>query len=276
MPSSSRKRNKGQARKARAKAAAATSAVSNLPVLWKMDKDGVEEGGCKHGDVKVPNFPAACSGFLTEYYQSFFTLLDLSNMGVVGSADSALSLAHSKFPDAINNKNFRQLIRTNFIGNGADFLLRDKHQSKMSWAFAAVLLVIDSYDPTKHITPGIFEERPQIGLGIDDRDAAIYLTNMDIITGCNRSLIKYFVNQIPCNCLDELYALVRSTTPKMGKCFGCHQMKERSNLYVCTGCERVEFCSKACQIASVPIHKDLCKIWQRGEFVIDYISRERD
>ena len=280
MPSKSRKKMKGQARKAKAKASASAN-YSSMPELLicgvsrniLLEDSGLEKEGCSHGDVKLPNFPSACSGFLTEYYQSFFTFLDKSQ-GTVTSADNALRVAHGKFPEAINKKNFREIIRKNIIGNGADFLLRDKDHSNISMAFATSIMVIDSYDPSEHISPGTFENRPVLGLGIDDREATAYLSNMDVVCGCKRSLVKFFFKRIPCNCVDELYSKLRSTTPKMGKCFCCRQMKERTNLYICTGCERVIYCSKACQIAKVPDHKYMCKLWQRGEsFTNDYLHR---
>ena len=122
--------------------------------------------------------------------------------------------------------------------------------------FAAALLVIDSYNPSSFVSAGL----------MDERDASKWLTNVDILNGCTRSLVKFIGNQIPCKCLDELYSQLRSTTPKMGICFGCHQRKKRSSMYICTGCERITYCSKACQLQLVPNHKLTCKIWQNGGY----------
>jgi len=114
-------------------------------------------------------------------------------------------------------------------------------------------MIIDSYVPSSPIPSG----------DLDDRDAKVWLRNLDILGGCQRSLVKHFVNSSSCNCLDEIYSQMKSTTPKMGHCFRCKQTKERSELFICTGCERMQYCSKACQLAHVPNHKDLCKQWQK-------------
>jgi len=116
--------------------------------------------------------------------------------------------------------------------------------------------LIDSYNPLSPIPYGNF----------DQRDAKKMVRSMDILNGCQRSLVKFFVDQIPCKCLDELYTQVKSTTPKIGSCRNCRQIKLRSSLYICTGCERIQYCSRACQLADVSQHKDSCKAWQTGNF----------
>ena len=114
--------------------------------------------------------------------------------------------------------------------------------------FTVVLMLIDSYAPSSPV--------PQ---GFDQRDAKIWLSNLDILNGCYRSLVKYYMNQTPCSCLDDLYSQLQATMPKMGACTNCKQTKERTNLFICTGCERITYCSKLCQVAHVSIHKEYCK-----------------
>ena len=60
---------------------------------------------------------------------------------------------------------------------------------------ASFVLFIDSYNSSNPTPAG----------RLDERDAKTLLRNIDIINGCKRSLVKYFANQIPCKCLDELY-----------------------------------------------------------------------
>ena len=122
-----------------------------------------------------------------------------------------------------------------------------------STACAATLMFIDSYDPSSPVSAGT----------LDSRDAKVWLKQGDILNGCKRSLVKYFVSLTPCSCLDELYSQVRSTTPKVSDCMGCRKRTERSKVYICTGCERAMYCSKACQIAHVPRHKRGCKRHQK-------------
>ena len=118
-------------------------------------------------------------------------------------------------------------------------------------------MMIDSYAPSSPIPCGSF----------DEKDAKEWMTNMDVSNGCQRSLVKYFMKQIPCKCLDNLYAKVKSTTPKMAVCPGCQQKKPRKSMFICTACERVQYCSKECQMAHVPRHKENCKRVQAGDYI---------
>jgi len=177
---------------------------------------------------------------------------------VIEVVRNALKAAHSKFPEAVKNEMYQTIVKKNFVGNGADAFLQlnKKPDSQVSLGFAVASMLIDSYYPSSPIPPGTF----------DKRDPKIWLRNVDIINGCKRSLVKYFANQIPCNCLDEIHSQIKSTMPKTGKCIGCKQRKERSSFYICTVCERVQYCSKACQIAHVPKHKSYCKLWQNDKW----------
>ena len=153
----------------------------------------------------------------------------------------------------MNNKEYVDIIKKNFISNGVSFLLRN--DEKHSLGFVIAFMMIDSFDSSSPI------DRQGI---IDERDAKRLLKYGDIVAGCTRSLVKLLVDHIPCKCLDELYAKVR-LTPKMGMCMECNYTRERTSLFVCTGCERTQFCSKACQIAAAPQHKKSCREWIDGK-----------
>jgi len=239
MPSSSRKRNKGQARKAKSKA--------NLTAVveWRQPNNSV----CNHGIV-FTDYP--CSQFIDTFFQSFAQKLgDKRSVREIGlSSVGALDIAYNKFPEAVTNNCNREVVKKSIIGNGAAYVL--SNLQFMSLGCAAALLVIDSYAPTSITLPG----------KLADHDAKNYLRNSDILNGCKRSLIKYFVNRIPCKCLEESYAKIKILTPKIGVCISCGRREDRNSLYMCTGCERVMYCNKACQLAHVHEHKQNCKRYQ--------------
>jgi len=233
MPSKSRKKIKGQARKAKAEAAIT----------------------CNHGYLQ--STPALCNHFMTTFFQSYTTIGKEGKMTIVRGAFLALKDAYTKWPEAINNETYLDFTKKIILNRITMFLLRNEKVSfDLARGFSAALMVIDSYNPSSFVPAGL----------MDERDASKWLTNVDILGGCQRSLVKFIANQIPCKCLDELYSQLQSTTPKMGICFNCHQRKKRSSMYICTGCERMQYCSKACQLAHVPIHKESCKIWQSGGY----------
>ena len=273
MPSKSRKKMKGQARKAKAKAAAANNEANNScqqlrrrHVTNSILSDGTMQSlpndtpRCKHGFEEVySQFTQVCGQFINTFFQTFTD--NISRMTETWAATKlttdALSEAYNKFPEAVNIESNREILKKNFISNGVSSLLGTlgpDNSAVMSHGCVVALLLIDSYHPSSRVPPGC----------LDQQDPKVWLRHLDIINGCKRSLVKHFVKQISCKCLDELYAQVKSTTVKMGLCFGCKQKKERNTLFICTGCERVQFCSKACQLTFVPKHKDIYKFWQDG------------
>ena len=82
------------------------------------------------------------------------------------------------------------------------------------------------------------------------------------------TLVRYLQKRIPCSCLDDKYEEVKDVK-KIGL---CHYIKcenhdggvaERSSLMRCTRCRRVGYCSRECQVAHWPWHKELCEKMRR-------------
>ena len=199
MPPKSRKKIKGQARKAKVAAAKAGTAVNNnaqrqrSSLSWSRynyNNDGTVTSTlhnpttltCLHGERQYTTCPVVVNEFLKEFY------------GIIHT-DATSSLLGGR----TNGMQYSEITHI-MIG------------------YATTLMSIDSYQPSSPITPGSF----------DQQDAKTFLRNLDITNGCERSLVKFFVNQIPCKCLDEIYSQIKSTKSKMGMCSNCKQMKERN------------------------------------------------
>ena len=275
MPSKSRKKIKGQARRARAKASAATSVVNNNNnAQHEACSFTIEDNGtlsstpnnsmiCSHGH-QLNEIPHVVGQFINTFFTSFYTVVQETTFST--DADMILTLVRSLaatyniFPEALNKVGNRSIVKKNIVSNGVSYLLKESAgPSYMPLACAVTLMLIDTYDPSSPVRAGVF----------DEGDAKAWLKREDIINGCQRSLIKYFVKCAPCKCLDDLYSQIKSGTPKMSKCVGCRQTKDRNSMFICTRCERVTYCSKLCQIAHVPHHKDMCKRWQSGRYTYD-------
>ena len=86
---------------------------------------------------------------------------------------------------------------------------------------------------------------------------------LELLDGDEHTLVQFFRKQIPCSCLDEKHKEVKSVT-KMGICFNdasCPlpgNMAVRSKMLRCTGCRNVNYCSRECQEANWPMHKNFC------------------
>ena len=100
---------------------------------------------------------------------------------------TTLATTNNKFPEALTNEDYRSIVKKNIISYGTDYLLGCDQQ--MSRVCAVTLILIDSYDPSNPVPKGKF----------DARDATNYLRDVDIICGCQRSLVmpclKKFVHK---------------------------------------------------------------------------------
>ena len=86
-----------------------------------------------------------------------------------------------------------------------------------------------------------------------------------VVGGCGgsgsiRDVLKIYRKRIICSCLKDKHSLARKTTPKMGACYNCGQMKERALLMVCSKCRIAHYCSRECQIAAWSVHRGHCDI----------------
>ncbi|EJK53711.1 hypothetical protein THAOC_26789 [Thalassiosira oceanica] len=83
-------------------------------------------------------------------------------------------------------------------------------------------------------------------------------TGEKLMLGNRRDVVKFAAKRLPCTCLKELHRATRTKVVKVGVCAGCRKRFPRSELFVCTGCMRVHYCSKGCQRAHWSDHKQYC------------------
>ena len=83
-------------------------------------------------------------------------------------------------------------------------------------------------------------------------------TSIRLTGGNRRDVVKFVAKRLPCTCLKELHSATRKKVAKVGTCYGCRKQFPRSQLYVCTGCMIIEYCSPACQRADWSRHKRHC------------------
>ena len=73
-----------------------------------------------------------------------------------------------------------------------------------------------------------------------------------------RDALKFYSKRTPCSCLKSMRQEARKTIPKMGRCYGCKEEKERASLSVCSRCMVTHYCSRECQVTHWPKHKREC------------------
>lgn len=128
---------------------------------------------------------------------------------------------------------------------GVNVLVHVDHivRNNVSGAIAAAILMLQNYNPSTKVVENFF-----------------VLSYRDVFDGCERSLLKFYMKQIPCDCLDKRYLGVKETwSKKTSVCHTCKERYERSEIYYCTHCEVQLYCSRKCQEIDWDQHKGICK-----------------
>ena len=100
----------------------------------------------------------------------------------------------------------------------------------------------------------------------------------ELLRGDMKTLVTYYRQRIPCDCLDKKYEEVKSVT-KLGFCcnVACpipDRMVERKKMLYCTQCRETNYCSRECQVAHWPDHKEGCAKYSKQKANISATKKE--
>ena len=241
MPS--RKRAKGKARKAKAR-------ESNCNLI--LHNDNV----CRHG-CEVISKDDTCYKFVKQFEVELNVVYDS-----LGPEAESLFL-NSLFGDTIErmkasmNKEYeiiwdsdeetRQKLQSLFVNLGVNLLLRPStltvttRRVQLS-TISAIAVLYCHYDMIMNWSEAI----PNNTRALRDLYALPYDT------------LKFFKKRISCQCLKKLYLHERAK-PRHATCVCCAAMKERSQLFLCSGCLYSYYCGVECQTKHWSLHKSFCK-----------------
>ena len=199
---------------------------------------------CRHGfpDAATQRHVVLCNIFIDTY-------IDSRKGKVPDPMGAAVEAIRQKCPELLTNETDRDSVKAILLAGGAD-LLKDGERDKLFIAFnIEAVLFLENY------------------LENCDMTAREFMKCRDAIDGCDRSIIKFYAERMPCECLKKKYAIVKASQPhKMGKCAHCKERKERRQLLLCSGCNRQQYCSMKCQASQWPDHKEKCmNYWEDKE-----------
>eukprot|EP00985_Skeletonema_marinoi_P001668 scaffold673_cov83-Skeletonema_marinoi.AAC.1 len=224
---------------------------------------------CLHGFDTLPE-DHVCGAFIESFIHNFFagsessnSLLDGFDNGyeatkikyaeVWNDADNldgfvnVYEATRRKYAEVWNDADKMQLVVDFFVCNGTKKILFDGHSDR------------DCYDA---IFASFLEQ--VIAVNIQKTQASHDWGKIAEVKCDEHTLVSFFRKRIPCKCLDESYKEVKSIT-KMGLChnLSCSlpdRTAERSKMLSCTRCRRANYCSRECQKAAWPLHKQNCGI----------------
>ena len=249
MPS--RKRTKGRARKASkaisrearvtAKATAVVGAGAGMAPMTRIIS---WIGNCRHGLLE--SLPPLLANVVYNILDGF-----LHNVGCISTLNAVRKMYPFAFEDEVN----LNVVKKSLIAMGTGDLQDNEYSTEASVVarkFMRAVLLLDAYHPSLSFEQTFFK------LMVVERSST-WLRYSDASTGCQRSLLRFFHERSPCGCLEERYIVAKQLS-YTGICHHCGVRKERSNLLVCQGCKKFQFCSYECHQAEWPCHKTICKM----------------
>ena len=86
-------------------------------------------------------------------------------------------------------------------------------------------------------------------------------------TRTDRGIVLYLAEVVDCECLARHGTLpAMRALPKTGRCTNCERNADlKSVMRKCSGCRRVEYCSRDCQRQHWKFHKKHCRAWAEEE-----------
>ena len=252
MPS--RKKAKGKARKAaKAKKEAEEEEAEerkheietpSLELQARMAQLSIRnnEGGssCTHRSVSLDR---RTEEFIKEYLTVKNQLIRMGRTPGK-SLNEANDITQEKYQDIWHDVTKMELVQSSLVAISTQYILEDSIEQARGYAslachFEQHLAVVLKEDLSSMNIIKMFE------LGVADK----------------HTLVKYLMKHVPCSCLEDVYKEVKSI-PKVGLCCnrecGQNRIVERSTMLNCTRCRQANYCSRECQVADWPGHKEVC------------------
>jgi len=265
MPASSRKRNKGKERKAK-KAAEKEVAIqeqNEVERRWLMNSwqnwiRGDIKGGltiqCSHGLEEVLDESHPVSSFITTFFMG-------NNFR--GSIET--------YHELWNNHSYRKLAAEALTIIGANWLLSCKNNAvELAGGIASGIFVLENYNYSEPPEWALTAFSRVVALKNRDLDDGFTRTSMGVY---KRDLLKFFRKRMKCSCLKKMHLEARKAQSKLGKCHHCKVEKERVLLMVCSRCRIDQYCSRKCQVAASPDHREDCDVYvmfTNGRYLMIY------
>jgi len=242
MPPSSRKRNKGKDRKAKQLAKKEENERAESLQFWWSFCSSITQ--CSHGYAAMAD--DSLSNFITQF------IINIRYKGMtVGRSLTNLFETHRHI---WNDKSYRRLAISILMNVGTNMLmsnlLSNGENIDICWSvyIAKFIAVLEQYDDVDNI--GIVINKPVVLSKWRDLERNA--------SSIRRDALKFYRKRISaCKCLKKMHLEARKT-PKMGMCHNCAKEMDRVSLSVCSKCKLRQFCSRECQVADWPSHKEVC------------------
>ena len=212
---------------------------------------------CNHGFVPVPRSPV-CLVFLKSFFDEYYACCR-SNLDFYYLFEHIYEATKTTYAEVWNDPDKLNWIASRFTKQGTNEILDGYyHTAARSAVFSSFFeqcAVIKEY--TKDQT------HSSECLNWADFDRLCNWNKIfELYLGDDHTLMSFLRKRIPCKCLDKKYKEVKWIT-KIGLC--CNEdcslpgnKTARGEMLSCTQCRRASYCSRECQVAHWPSHKEFC------------------
>ena len=206
---------------------------------------------CDHGLISYCRNPI-CRAFMKSFGNMYKTASESEN-----SFECAYEATKTTYAEVWSDPDKLRWLASFYLAHGTKKILRGEYDGSLGSAGLAFF----------------FEQSAAIAMHANDTqtscDWGIFRALCDwgklfeLVSADRHTLVSFFRKRIPCNCLDEKLKEVKSIT-KMGFCHNskCNlppgKKTARGKMLSCTRCRSANYCSRECQVAHWPLHKEFC------------------
>ena len=219
---------------------------------------------CHHGYVILPMYHV-CVAFVYSFYEESDAFSGLE-MRIDHFFKHLYEATRVKYAEVWNDPDKLQLVASLYTKDGVGKILEEGCHA------ATIRATLVSF----------FEQWAAVVLYQNACDWDIFVASCDwakmseLIIGDEHTLVSFFRKRITCTCLDNKYKEVKSIA-KIGTCCNIKcslpdNKAVRSEMLSCTQC-RANYCSRECQAAHWPTHKETCAI--RADIAAARKSRQK-
>ena len=217
---------------------------------------------CNHGLVSL-SMRHVCEAFIQSFVYEF-QACSRNNVGIIDGFKRIYEAMRSKYAEVWNGPDNLQWVASYFVSRGTNRILEGDYLA----GFAAMCSSFFEQRATIVVSE-VYQNETQVHC---DWNIFQILCDwnkiVELYDGDEHTLVSFFRKRITCTCLDKKYKEVKSIK-KIGFCdnTSCSlpgQKATRSTMLSCTQCRKANYCSRECQVAHWPRHKEFCVIYARG------------
>ena len=221
-----------------------------LAAVEKKEIEKREKENCTHGyNPSSRSEERLCEGYMQTFITSLNSAAHSGEDAIISCLLLGFDAAQAKYAKEIPSMYKIERITSCFLSEGAKSILDGNYDDGRIFAMAV-----------KYVENAVIAlAQKQSRSDLERLDCAAL---MELFISDEHTLVHFFRKRIPCSCLDGKYKEVR-TIPKTGYCCSSQcplpdRTAVRSKMVYCARCRKANYCSRECQVAAWPKHREIC------------------